>query len=463
MANKYLDYAGLQRLIIQIKSLIKVTGVKGNAESSYRTGNVNLTAANVGAVASNGDTMTGNLVVPSCRAANTYYGVSFGRTTVTPVETILYTGIKWKSGSHMPVVHITGYAYGLSSPVEFKIGFYIYSDKIGWCGVTNMGSWSPKVYLFKYTNDSIDYVAIGLAGSCYFLQLSVDVQDEMGKFNNIVLDSNKWSWSFLTNSGTIPTPDGGITCIAVPYKANILNPLKVNSHTVNADVPSGAKFTDTVTTVTTSGSGNAVTSVTASNGALTVKKDTTFLTSHQDISGKADKSATVSNVTYNSTNKKITKTINGTTSDVVTVATLKTAMNLSKSDVGLGNVDNTADANKSVSHASTADSATQDAAGNVITATYVKNVNASGWIAATGITNIDEFPAESLYGIFWLNCEDSSITGAKPATVGGGILFSLRQSSGICRQFYMGVTSSAKKVRYYNYNTEAWTAWANAS
>lgn len=215
--------------------------------------------------------------------------------------------------------------------------------------------------------------------------------------------------------------------------------------------------------MTTSGSGNAVTSVTASNGALTVKKDTTFLTSHQDISGKADKSATVSNVTYNSTNKKITKTINGTTSDVVTVATLKTAMNLSKSDVGLGNVDNTADANKSVSHASTADSATQDAAGNVITATYVKNVNASGWIAATGITNIDEFPAESLYGIFWLNCEDSSITGAKPATVGGGILFSLRQSSGICRQFYMGVTSSAKKVRYYNYNTEAWTAWANAS
>ena len=50
------------------------------------------------------------------------------------------------------------------------------------------------------------------------------------------------------------------------------------------------------------------------------------LTAHQDISGKADKSATVSNVAYDSTNAKITKTINGTTSDVVTVSTLKTAL-----------------------------------------------------------------------------------------------------------------------------------------
>lgn len=48
----------------------------------------------------------------------------------------------------------------------------------------------------------------------------------------------------------------------------------------------------------------------------------------------------VSTITYDSTNKKITKTINGTTSDVVTTATLKSAMDLSKSDVELENVDN---------------------------------------------------------------------------------------------------------------------------
>ena len=38
-----------------------VTGIKGNSESSYRTGQVNLTAANIGAVASSGnETVTGN-------------------------------------------------------------------------------------------------------------------------------------------------------------------------------------------------------------------------------------------------------------------------------------------------------------------------------------------------------------------------------------------------------------------
>ena len=43
---------------------------------------------------------------------------------------------------------------------------------------------------------------------------------------------------------------------------------------------------------------------------------------------KADKTTSVSNINYDSTNSKITKTINGTTSDVVTAATLKTAMGL---------------------------------------------------------------------------------------------------------------------------------------
>lgn len=48
----------------------------------------------------------------------------------------------------------------------------------------------------------------------------------------------------------------------------------------------------------------------------------------------------LSTIGYDTTNKKITKTINGTTTDVVTVATLKTDMQLTKSDVGLGDVGN---------------------------------------------------------------------------------------------------------------------------
>lgn len=42
-----------------------VTGVKGNAESTYRTGNVNLTPANIGALATTGGTLTGGLKIIS--------------------------------------------------------------------------------------------------------------------------------------------------------------------------------------------------------------------------------------------------------------------------------------------------------------------------------------------------------------------------------------------------------------
>ena len=73
----------------------------------------------------------------------------------------------------------------------------------------------------------------------------------------------------------------------------------------------------------------AITGITmngASKGTSGVIDLGTVLTQHQNISGKADKSATVSNVAWSS--NKLTKTINGTTSDVVTAATLKSAMEL---------------------------------------------------------------------------------------------------------------------------------------
>ena len=126
---------------------------------------------------------------------------------------------------------------------------------------------------------------------------------------------------------SVSIDDATVGSLVVDGSASFTNNIQAN--TINGvTVGSNPKFTDTntVTTATTTGSGNAVTAVTASNGALTITKGATFLTSHQDISGKADKSATVSTVAYDSTNKKITKTINGTTTDVVTVATLKTAL-----------------------------------------------------------------------------------------------------------------------------------------
>lgn len=71
----------------------------------------------------------------------------------------------------------------------------------------------------------------------------------------------------------------------------------VNGHTVGTDVPIGAKFTDTITKFTEMGDGNAVTSILALGGQAKVKKDLTFLTEHQDISGKQDKLTAGTNIT----------------------------------------------------------------------------------------------------------------------------------------------------------------------
>lgn len=59
--------------------------------------------------------------------------------------------------------------------------------------------------------------------------------------------------------------------------------------TIAKSVPNDAVFTDTVTTATTTGDGNAVTAITATDGALSVVKGTTFLVA-DDIADKEDTS-----------------------------------------------------------------------------------------------------------------------------------------------------------------------------
>lgn len=69
--------------------------------------------------------------------------------------------------------------------------------------------------------------------------------------------------------------------LIVNGSASFTNNLQAN--TINGvTVGSTPKFTDTVTTVTVTGTGNAVTSASASNGAVTLTKGVTFLTSYTE-------------------------------------------------------------------------------------------------------------------------------------------------------------------------------------
>ena len=104
----------------------------------------------------------------------------------------------------------------------------------------------------------------------------------------------------------------------------------------------------------------------------------------------------VSELTNDSGYVPNTRTVNG--------KALSSDITLAKSDVGLGNVDNTADSAKSVKYATSADTATnatsagsatkatQDASGNVITSTYETKADATAKLAeaktyADGVKN----------------------------------------------------------------------------
>lgn len=69
-----------------------VTGVKGNAESSYRTGQVNVTPANVGAVAKAGDTMTGMLTAKANQYAEsaTTAGINMNNSDISNANGIYF-------------------------------------------------------------------------------------------------------------------------------------------------------------------------------------------------------------------------------------------------------------------------------------------------------------------------------------------------------------------------------------
>ena len=69
-------------------------------------------------------------------------------------------------------------------------------------------------------------------------------------------------------------------------------------------------------------------------------------TDYNDLkTNKADKSATVSNVAWDSTNKKLTKTINGTTTDVVSGSTILDGLTSSQVTTALGYTPPTTDTN----------------------------------------------------------------------------------------------------------------------
>lgn len=177
---------------------------------------------------SGNNTFTGNNtfnkdVVIKAPHRDTYYASNLCRhfSRNTPTEFVIKTKIKFVSITHMPVVRIYGYAYGKKSPIELRIAFYIFNGAFDNTGVSCTGAWKPNVYLFKYTEDDIDWVAIGLKDSCYFCGFQVDAQiGALGAFNT-AFQIDGWTTTHNgadTSVSLIPAV-GTDKCIQVEYKS----------------------------------------------------------------------------------------------------------------------------------------------------------------------------------------------------------------------------------------------------
>ncbi len=134
-----------------------ITGIKGNAESSYRTGNVNLTPANIGALAANGNaasatkaTQDGNgNVISDTYAKKSIYGdtaISMGRKANTTTgdtsfsfgNTVEASGsYAFATGSVTTASGFASFAAGTSSTASnfysVAAGFHTTSNNVGSC------------------------------------------------------------------------------------------------------------------------------------------------------------------------------------------------------------------------------------------------------------------------------------------------------------------------------------------
>ena len=126
----------------------------------------------------------------------------------------------------------------------------------------------------------------------------------------------------VTFGDSVSIDDLSVGTLSTTGNATFTN--NISANTINGvAVGSTPKFTDTVTTVTTTGSGNAITSITASNGIITATKGSTFLTSAPVTSVNGQTGAVNLNIPTVPTNVSAFTNDAGYTTNIGTVTGVK--------------------------------------------------------------------------------------------------------------------------------------------
>lgn len=352
----------------------KVSGVKGNKESNYRTGNVNLTPENIGAykigaevshrnpenisanptyaelttnknaldyqtlraVAGIGDWFYAAHLNPDFNITSNYNGKngtkgnfaistlfspSASASVTLDVDAIAETPFvltieKVSSGNitATDVVHLELWDHTLNHHdgrlTDYKVellttGSTSISGEYIWQTVYERHNVSDRINGLSITLNPTTYPYLYFRGLRFTIEGATPDSTRSSEWNYNAISMSLFrlmdqrpAFSVARAMGALDLAGGEVfgpvkvnnTLTATSFNGSLngnaataTNANKVNNHTVNSDVPANAKFTDTVTTATTTGSGNAVTAISASNGALTATKDITFATKQESL------------------------------------------------------------------------------------------------------------------------------------------------------------------------------------
>jgi len=328
-----------------------VLGIKGNAETTYRTGSVNITPANIGLGKVDNTADADKHVLTSKRLVNPYITIQTGSSKQQKIT--LQTLMNWlvnieryiPIGTACSLVIQTTWAYADNDVLQLTVNGVNYELQLAGVVIEFMGyvedyqtgvfrlrihsspttdftvssgySVFPVDHIAEYTCNGKDctptWKMISCAGdnasSASKLATARSLKVDLASSADATFDGSEDQTS-IPVGGVLPAANGGTGKSTLVDSANVL----INALTTDDSDPTDADYyiaqyagggAATTTfhrrpisklwdyikaklSITSSGTGNAITGLSYKDGVFTVTKASTFLTSHQDISGKAN-------------------------------------------------------------------------------------------------------------------------------------------------------------------------------
>ena len=296
-----------------------------------KTGEVALNAGDVGAVPTsrtiNGIPLSSNITLSASDVE------ALPATTIVPTRTSQLTNDSgYITSSALPEeVFIVNYN-GTTADKTFAEIRQAWTDKKD-C----IAFYENSIYFLEYSH--ANYVVFSKAGTSGsgnneqgFVSYLTCTSSDVWSASSLTLSSKAYVDNLVNSLGTVLNFKGTCTTISdLPVSGNT-GDVWIVTEDNSEYVWDGTNWEEFGPTVDLSGY-LQITNLANSTGNSTTTAMTQNATT-QELNTKANIASTVSNIVYDTTNKKITKTINGTTSDVVTIGTLKTDLNITAADVG---------------------------------------------------------------------------------------------------------------------------------